>query len=102
MIRREHALACFFVLMGFLAVSTLSYAQEPKEPMVYEGTVGGLRYLEEGQPPAVIHATVEDMKRSVRPTPMRGLVPCNQPAPQMTFTTMAELAAPESKRPRKS
>jgi serine protease len=31
--------------------------------MVYEGTVGGLRYLEEGQPPAVIHATVEDMKR---------------------------------------
>jgi hypothetical protein len=33
---------------------------------------------------------------------MRGLVPCNQPVPQMTFTTMAELAAPESKRPRKS
>src|ERR1700675_4906215 len=63
MIRREHALACFFVLMGFLAVSTLSYAQEPKQPMVYEGTVGGLRYLEEGQPPAMIHATVEDMKR---------------------------------------
>jgi hypothetical protein len=63
MIRREHALACFFVLMGFLAVSPLSYAQEPKQPMVYEGTVGGLRYLEEGQPPAMIHATVEDMKR---------------------------------------
>jgi len=63
MIRREHALACFFALMGFLAVSTLSYAQEPKQPMVYEGTVGGLRYLEEGQPPAMIHATVEDMKR---------------------------------------
>jgi serine protease len=31
--------------------------------MVYEGTVGGLRVIEEGQPPAMIHATVEDMKR---------------------------------------
>src|SRR5258705_2811097 len=30
---------------------------------VYEETVGGLRYLEEGQPPAMIHATVDDMKR---------------------------------------
>jgi serine protease len=31
--------------------------------MDYEGTVGGLRNLEEGQPPAMIHATVDDMKR---------------------------------------
>jgi serine protease len=44
-------------------VSPSSNAQEPQKPMVYEGTVGGLRYLEEGQPPAMIHATVEDMKR---------------------------------------
>jgi hypothetical protein len=63
MFRREHALVCLFVLVGFLTVSPLSQAQEPKQPMVYEGTVGGLRYLEEGQPPAMIHATVEDMKR---------------------------------------
>jgi len=68
MIRREQAFGCLFALMGFLAVSPVSQAQEPKrqqpnEPMVYEGTVGGLRYLEEGQPPAVIHATVDDMKR---------------------------------------
>jgi hypothetical protein len=68
MIRREHAFGCLFVLMGFLAVSPLSQAQEPKqqqpnEPMVYEGTVGGLRTLEEGQPPAMIHATVDDVKR---------------------------------------
>jgi hypothetical protein len=68
MIRREHASGCFFALLGLLAVSPLSHAQEPKQqqsnqPMVYEGTVGGLRYLEEGQPPAMIHATVDDMKR---------------------------------------
>jgi hypothetical protein len=63
MIWRGHVLGYFCALLGFVAVSPLSYAQEAKEPMVYEGTVGGLRYLEEGQPPAVIHATVEDMKR---------------------------------------
>jgi hypothetical protein len=66
MIRREYASACFLAVLGFLVVSPLSRAQEPqepKQPMVYEGTVGGLRYLEEGQPPAMIHATVDDMKR---------------------------------------
>jgi len=63
MIRREHVSGCFLALLGFLAVSPLSHAQEPKQPMVYEETVGGLRYLEEGQPPAMIHATVDDMKR---------------------------------------
>jgi serine protease len=31
--------------------------------MVYEGTPGGLRILEEGQPPAMIHATLDEMKR---------------------------------------
>ena len=63
MIRCEHASGCFLALLGLLAVSPLSNAQEPKAPMVYEGTVGGLRHLEEGQPPAMIHATVDDMKR---------------------------------------
>ena len=63
MIRREHASGWFLVLLGFLAVSPLSHAQEPKQPMVYEGTVGGLRHLGEDQPPAMIHATVDDMKR---------------------------------------
>jgi len=62
MIRREHATGCFLALLGFLAVNP-SHAQEPKQPMVYEGTVGGVRYLEEGQPPAMVHATVEDMKQ---------------------------------------
>jgi len=63
MIRREHASACFLAVLGFLAVSPSSPAQEPNQPMVYEGTVGGLRSLEEGQPPAMIHATVDDMNR---------------------------------------
>lgn len=54
-------------LAGLLVVSPLSHAQEPEKeqqrPMVYEGAPGGWRILEEGQPPAMIHATVEDMKR---------------------------------------
>jgi hypothetical protein len=66
MIRNEYVSGCILALLGFLAVSPLCHAQqrqEPNQPMVYEGTVGGLRILEEGQPPAMIHATVDDMKR---------------------------------------
>jgi hypothetical protein len=63
MIRHNYASVCFLVLLGFLMVSPLSHAQRPNAPMVYEGTVGGVRIIEEGQPPVVIHATVEDMKR---------------------------------------
>ena len=68
MVPYKYAPGCFFALLGLLIVSPLSRAQEPnaqepKEPMVYEGTVGGLRILEEGQPPAMIHATLDDMKR---------------------------------------
>ena len=35
MIRCEYASGCFLALLGLLAVSPLSRAQEPKEPMVY-------------------------------------------------------------------
>ena len=66
MIPRKHAIVCFLTLLGFLMVSPLSHTQESQErqkPMVYEGTPGGLRLLEEGQPPAMIHPTMEDMKR---------------------------------------
>jgi serine protease len=63
MIPRKYAPGRFLALLGFLMVSPLSHSQEPQKPMVYEGTVGGLRFLEEGQPPAMIHATVDDMKR---------------------------------------
>jgi serine protease len=64
-----HKYASVYLLLGFLMTSSLSHAQEPNnaqepnKPMVYEGTVGGLRVIEEGQPPAMIHATVEDMRR---------------------------------------
>src|SRR5512146_1445992 len=36
----------------------------PDTPMVDEGTAGGVRYIEEGQPPVIIHATVEDAQRA--------------------------------------
>lgn len=69
MIRYKYALGCLVALLGLLITSPLSDAQElnnaqvPNKPMVYEGTVGGLRVIEEGQPPVMIHSTVEDMKR---------------------------------------
>jgi hypothetical protein len=66
---RKYALACFLAILGFLVVSPSSRAQEPNKaqegnkPMVFEGTVGGWRIIEEGQPPVMIHATAEEMKR---------------------------------------
>ena len=62
----KFALVCLVAVLGLLAYCPPSRAQEPKEaqqPMVYEGTVGGLRVIEEGQPPVMIHATAEEMKR---------------------------------------
>ncbi len=66
MIRSHFAHVCLVVVLGFLASSPSSRAQEPhqpQQPMVYEGTVGGLRVIEEGQPPVMIHATLDEMKR---------------------------------------
>lgn len=68
MIRFSRALGIVLSLLALLIASPLSRAQEPdaqgpKQPMVYEGTVGGLRVIEEGQPPVMIHATLDDMKR---------------------------------------
>jgi len=60
---------CGLALLAFLVANPWSRAQQrnktpkQKKPMVFEGTVGGWRIIEEGQPPAMIHATVEDMKR---------------------------------------
>ena len=66
MIRFRFAPVCFVAVLGFLASSPSSRAQElkqPQQPMVYEGTAGGLRVIEEGQPPVMIHATAEELKR---------------------------------------
>ena len=65
----KYAPACFLVVLGFLVVSPSSRAQEANntqegnKPMVFEGAVGGWRTIEEGQPPVMIHATAEEMKR---------------------------------------
>jgi serine protease len=50
-------------LLGLLIGSQL-HAQAPREPMIYEGTAGGVRIIEEGQRPVIIHATVEDAQRA--------------------------------------
>ena len=66
MIRFKFAPVCFVAVLAFLAPIPSSRAQEPnqpQQPMTYEGTVGGLRVIEEGQPPVMIHATAEEMKR---------------------------------------
>jgi len=39
-------------------------AQSSREPMVYENAAGGPRLLEEGQPLAMVHATVEDAQKA--------------------------------------
>ena len=56
------------VLLGALLVASpvsgpMSAGQEPQKPMVFEGNPGGWKILEEGQPPAMVHATVEAMKK---------------------------------------
>jgi hypothetical protein len=66
MIRCKFVPVCFVAVLGFLASSSSSRGQEPgqpQQPMVYEDTVGGLRVIEEGQPPVMIHATLDEMKR---------------------------------------
>jgi hypothetical protein len=66
MIRSHFASVCFVAVVGLLAYSPSSRAQEPnqpQQPMVYEDTVGGLRVMEEGQPPVMIHATLDETKR---------------------------------------
>jgi hypothetical protein len=54
-------------LLGFL-LAPLVQAQAPRRPMNYDGNAGGVRYLEEGQPPAIVHPTVE-AARQARRTP---------------------------------
>jgi hypothetical protein len=66
MMRSKYASVCFVAVLGFLAFSPSLRAQEPnqpQQPMVYEDTAGGLRVIEEGQPPVMIHATLDEMKR---------------------------------------
>jgi len=45
-----------------MILATFAYGAKP-DPMVYEGTAGGVRFIEQGQPAVVIHATVEAQKK---------------------------------------
>lgn len=51
---------------SLLALSGAAFAAPPSgaEPMVYEGNAGGVRFLEEGQPPAIVHPTVEGAQQA--------------------------------------
>ena len=48
-------------LLGCLLASAypVLHAQQPEQPASSNGVAGGLRYIEPGQPPVVIHPTVE-------------------------------------------
>jgi serine protease len=93
MIQYKYASGCFLALLGFLMVGPSSHAQgankaqEPNKPMVFEGTVGGWRIIEEGQPPVMIHATVEDMKRfrEANPNARPGQVQAASTANDLTY-----------------
>jgi serine protease len=57
MSRRNFTAICLLALFEFLIASPLSHAQG-------NSGNGGVTFLEPGQPPVVVHATVEGMKRS--------------------------------------
>jgi len=61
------------LLGAALCVSLSAYAQMAHEPMVFENNaVGGPRLLEEGQPLAIVHPTVEDAQRGRGPNARAG------------------------------
>jgi hypothetical protein len=53
------------LFLPMLIASSMSFAAgpTPPAPMVFDGNPGGVRILEEGQPPAVVHPTVEGMRQ---------------------------------------
>lgn len=54
------------LVLAALAAATgmaLAAGPTPPAPMVFDGNPGGVRILEEGQPPAVVHPTVEGMRQ---------------------------------------
>jgi hypothetical protein len=91
MIPYRYASGCFFALLALLLVSPLSHAQKPQQgaqqPMVYEDTVGGVRYLEEGQPPVIIHATVDEMRRfrEAHPNARPGFLGGGSTSPELNY-----------------
>lgn len=53
-----------FPLISFVILSPILVHAQAQRPMNYDGNPGGVRYLEEGQPPVVVHATVEAAQKA--------------------------------------
>jgi serine protease len=58
--KMNESLRSVMLCVSGFALSAAAQAQTPREPMAYENAAGGPRLLEEGQPPAMVHPTVED------------------------------------------
>jgi hypothetical protein len=74
MIRCDRTSGFVPTLLALLIFTPLSLvnAQAPSAPRNFEGTTGGARVIEEGQPPVIIHATVEDELRARGARPSQG------------------------------
>ncbi len=55
----------FLPVVALLCATCVGWAQH-QQPMNYDGNPGGVRYLEEGQPPVLIHPTVEAWRAAQR------------------------------------
>ena len=66
MVRYDRVSGFVVSLVGLLIAMPLSLlnAQGPGTPRNYEDTAGGPKVIEEGQPPVMIHPTVEDADRT--------------------------------------
>ena len=62
-------------LTTLLCVTCVTWAQDSSSaPRTNDGTLGGVRYIEPGQPPVIIHPTVEGAKQArLRPTKSKNL-----------------------------
>jgi len=58
------------VLAALLCATCVAWAQDsslaPRQAMNYDGNPGGVRYLEEGQPPVIVYPTVEAARQARR------------------------------------
>ncbi|GAB3029871.1 MULTISPECIES: hypothetical protein [Oleiagrimonas] len=58
--------------LSLTLLASASFAAKPPTPMNYEGTPGGVRLLEQGQPVAIVHPTVDAMDAWRAQHPNRG------------------------------
>jgi hypothetical protein len=64
MLRDRFAARSVLSFLAFLLLISVVRVQAQHQPMNYEGNPGGVRYLEEGQPPAIVHPTVEAVRKA--------------------------------------